>query len=58
VQYGGEFFRTVPLTFDLWVRCVLIGASILLVGIAIRAAGKQVPKTWFGESAVANARQA
>jgi magnesium-transporting ATPase (P-type) len=57
VQFGGDFFRTVPLAFDLWVRCVVIGASILVVGFLLRTAGKQVPKSWFGE-AVANERQA
>lgn len=50
IQYGGSFFRTVPLSMDLWVRSVVIGASVLVVGVVIRSLGRGVPKSWFGET--------
>ncbi len=40
VQYGGTFFRTVPLDPDLWMRSLIIGVSILGVGAALRAGGR------------------
>lgn len=50
VQYGGAFFRTVPLSLDLWIRSVVIGASVLILGFVVRQLGKGVPKSWYGES--------
>lgn len=40
IQWGGDFFRTVPLSVDLWVRSVLIGATVLVFGAVLRAAGR------------------
>ncbi len=47
VQFGGAVFKTVPLSADLWLRSVLIGASMLVVGIALRALGRTLPSEWF-----------
>lgn len=37
VQWGGEVFNTVPLSFPLWMLCAGIGAGSLLVRNALRA---------------------
>jgi Ca2+-transporting ATPase len=47
VEFGGAVFKTVPLSADLWLRSVLIGASMLVVGVLIRAAGRALPARWF-----------
>ena len=47
IQFGGRFFRTVPLDGALWLRSVAIGASVLIVGALLRAAARQLPKAWF-----------
>ncbi len=40
VQFGGALFRTTPLTPQLWMQSVLIGASVLVLGALIRAVGE------------------
>ncbi|CAN0533392.1 unnamed protein product [Laminaria digitata] len=47
VQYAGAFFRTVPLNGDLWLRSILIGASMLGVGAVLRTVGRALPARWF-----------
>ena len=37
VQYGGLVFGTVPLAPDIWIKIIILSASVLLVGFAIRA---------------------
>ena len=37
VEYGGDFVHTVPLTYDQWVKSVVLGALSLPVGGAMRA---------------------
>lgn len=49
VQYAGAFFRTVPLSWDLWARSMVIGASMLGVGLMFRALGRALPKAWFAD---------
>jgi calcium-translocating P-type ATPase len=49
VQYGGAFFRTVPLSLDLWLRSVVIGAMVLFAGMLLRAVGRALPSAWFKE---------
>lgn len=58
VQYGGAFFRTEPLSPDLWMRSVLIGASMLLVGGLVRALGRALPKAWLRDRQVSRLVQA
>ncbi|MEI6292632.1 MAG: calcium-translocating P-type ATPase, PMCA-type [Methanomicrobiales archaeon] len=36
VQYGGVVFGTVPLTFNEWVKIIVVSASVLVVGFVIR----------------------
>ena len=36
VQYGGLVFGTVPLSFDEWVKIIVVSASVLVVGFVIR----------------------
>lgn len=36
VQYGGDFVRTVPLDYEQWVKCVLLGALSLPLGGLMR----------------------
>jgi Ca2+-transporting ATPase len=38
VQYGGAVFDTVPLSFAQWARIVVLSASVLFVGFALRVA--------------------
>jgi P-type Ca2+ transporter type 2C len=40
VQFGGGFFRTVPLSFEMWQRSVMLGATMLLVGAVVRGVGR------------------
>ena len=40
VQYGGAAFKTTPLSMDLWIRSVGIGASMLVVGFLLRTFGR------------------
>ena len=47
VQYAGAFFRTVPLSGDLWLRSIVIGVSMLAVGAALRTVGRALPVQWF-----------
>jgi Ca2+-transporting ATPase len=49
VQYGGSVFNTVPLSPALWVKIVVISASVLVVGFVIRAAFRHVKSghTWL-----------
>ncbi|MCB9645362.1 MAG: calcium-translocating P-type ATPase, PMCA-type [Deltaproteobacteria bacterium] len=42
VQLGGAFFRTVPLSLELWGRSVTLGASMLVAGFALRQVGRRV----------------
>jgi Ca2+-transporting ATPase len=37
IQYGGLVFGTVPLAPEIWVKIIILSASVLLVGFAIRA---------------------
>ncbi len=55
IQFGGVVFRTTPLSAQLWGWSMAIGASMLLVGMAVRALGRSLPKSWFGESVEAAA---
>ena len=48
VQYGGDFFRTTPLSLHLWGYSVLVGLSMLPIGWALRSLGKQ----WFPASSL------
>ncbi|MEQ8273768.1 MAG: calcium-translocating P-type ATPase, PMCA-type [Deltaproteobacteria bacterium] len=50
VQLGGDFFRTVPLSMDLWIRSVVVGASTLVLGFVLRAVLRNAPKAWYGEA--------
>lgn len=52
VQYGGGFFRTEPLGLDLWMRSVVIGASMLVVGALVRAIGRALPEDWLRDREV------
>lgn len=36
VQFGGEFFRTVPLDFMTWVKIILYTSPVLIVGEIVR----------------------
>jgi Ca2+-transporting ATPase len=36
VQYGGAFFRTVPLSLEMWVRIIAVAASVVLVSELLR----------------------
>jgi Ca2+-transporting ATPase len=36
VQYGGAFFRTVPLPFEMWLKIIAAAASIVLVSEGLR----------------------
>lgn len=47
VEKGGAFFRTVPLSAELWVYSVLLGASMLAFGALLRAVGRRLPLTWL-----------
>lgn len=49
VQFGGAFFRTVPLSLDSWLRSAALGAAMLLAGVLLRAIGRALPKAWFVE---------
>lgn len=49
VQLGGEFFRTVPLSGELWLRSVLVGSGVLVVGVLLRWVGRALPSGWFQE---------
>ena len=42
VQYGGALFRTTPLSVEQWILSIVIGASVLLVGAAIRWVGRRL----------------
>ncbi|MEM7678015.1 MAG: cation transporting ATPase C-terminal domain-containing protein, partial [Myxococcota bacterium] len=42
VQFGGELFRTTPLGLEHWLVSTGIGATVLVVGAAIRFAGRQL----------------
>jgi Ca2+-transporting ATPase len=44
VQYGGSFFRTVPLQMELWIRSLAVGASMLIVGGVVRFGGRLVTR--------------
>lgn len=35
VEYGGAFVRTVHLTEDQWIKCILLGALSLPLGIRL-----------------------
>lgn len=59
VELGGSFFRTVPLTLDLWLRSAVLGTSTLVAGGLVRAAGRRLPASWFRDrmtSRLANQR--
>jgi Ca2+-transporting ATPase len=47
VQYGGAFFRTVPLDGGLWLRSILVGAAVLVLGVVLRGIGRALPPDWF-----------
>jgi Ca2+-transporting ATPase len=49
VQYGGSVFNTVPLSTALWVKIVVLSASVLVVGFVIRAAFRHFKSghTWL-----------
>ncbi|MCX6687453.1 MAG: calcium-translocating P-type ATPase, PMCA-type, partial [Methanoregula sp.] len=49
VQYGGSVFNTVPLPPALWVKIVVMSASVLVVGFVIRAVFRHVKSghTWL-----------
>ena len=49
VQYGGSVFNTVPLSPALWVKIVVLSASVLVVGFVIRAVFRHVKSghTWL-----------
>ena len=47
IQWGGAFFRTVPLDLTMWIRSVAVGASVLFVGAALRFIGRRLPAEWF-----------
>jgi Ca2+-transporting ATPase len=36
VQYGGAVFGTVPLSFDQWIKIIVVSASVLIVGFILR----------------------
>ena len=40
VQYGGSFFKTVPLDGRLWLTSIGIGALVLVAGVLLRGAGR------------------
>jgi Ca2+-transporting ATPase len=42
INFGGAFFGTVPITIDLWIRSVLTGMSILVVGMIVRTVGRRL----------------
>lgn len=41
-QFGGAFFGTVPLTAELWIKIVLLGASVVVVAETIKLAERTV----------------
>ncbi len=49
VQYGGSVFDTVPLSPALWVKIVVMSASVLVVGFMIRVAFRHIKSghTWL-----------
>ena len=47
VQYGGEFFRTVPQSLDLWLRAAALGLFVLLWGALLRSIGQALPSRWL-----------
>ncbi|MBI2373387.1 MAG: calcium-translocating P-type ATPase, PMCA-type [Deltaproteobacteria bacterium] len=46
VNYGGSFFRTVPISVDFWLRSIGLGATVLVVGFLIRVVGHAVKPEW------------
>jgi Ca2+-transporting ATPase len=55
IQFGGQFFRTVPIGPELWLRSVLLGATMLLAGAVTRALARRIPGDWYGARRVAPA---
>ena len=49
IEAGGAFFRTVPLSLNLWMISVGLGASVLVVGFILRAVGRAVAPGWDTE---------
>lgn len=47
VQYGGDFFRTVPLSLDLWLRATALGSFVLVWGALVRSVGQALPPRWL-----------
>jgi Ca2+-transporting ATPase len=45
VQYGGRVFHTVPLGIGDWVAIIVLTASVLLIGVVIRIAYRQLERT-------------
>ena len=43
VQWGGMIFRTTPITAQMWIISIVLGASVLGVSAAIRMFGRQLP---------------
>jgi calcium-translocating P-type ATPase len=44
VSFGGSVFKTEPLDLRLWIESVLLGASTLMVGMIVRAVGRNAAK--------------
>ena len=47
VQFGGDAFKVVPLSWDQWLFCVGIGSLELVVGFILRSGCIPVPETPF-----------
>ncbi|MCC7385215.1 MAG: calcium-translocating P-type ATPase, PMCA-type [Deltaproteobacteria bacterium] len=50
VQAGGSFFRTVPLSLDLWIASVILGASVLVIGFVVRKVGSTFAPGWDSDA--------
>jgi len=55
IQFGGAFFKTVPLSLDLWVRSIAMGASVLVIGFVLRLVGRLLFPGWEREERLAKA---
>ncbi len=55
IQFGGAFFKTVPLSLDLWIRSIAMGASVLVIGFVLRLVGRLLFPSWEREERLAKA---
>jgi Ca2+-transporting ATPase len=45
IQYGGAFFRTVPLPVDMWLKIFAVGSSVIVVSELLRLIMKAVNRS-------------